>query len=357
MKIVIPKFIKRYLDFSNKNSLNDVVTFLLNDYYRKCYFGIRYKHLDYNFFVKNNELEKGLKNIGGILVYNFINGYDKLNKSIIYNYTKISTNDSIPIHNPLQYNVSTIQLTKNLMITDIVLTYDTPINDLKIINNLEGLNNNSILNSGTYINVFTRINNSINTNIWQIFYDKISMSYPLIFTRMWFTKDYYKDNINIGEWVDLPIGKYKGQTPLSDYYYECSREIIKDPITNLPVYRFNSQNMNGTIDNSVIKVENLVDIQNIQLTMGDLIIEFYYNVSQSIDLTKSNGVWKGPFYQKIKPYVIYNTNSLGQNTTSSYVLSIEQPSVLNILESTLQIDSFDNNNQIELRVDIDDNTF
>jgi hypothetical protein len=349
LKIVIPKFIERYINFPNKNSLNDVVTFLLNDNYRKCYFGIDYSHLDYNFFIRNNELESSLKNIGGILVNNFITGYDKLNKEIIYNYSEISSNDTITIHNPFQYNVITVRLTTSLTISSISAQYNTPTYDLYIINNFIGLNNNSIINSGTYINVFNKLNNSINTKLWNLYYNIINMSHPLVFTRMWFVKDYYKDNINIGQWVDLPIGKYKGQIPISDYFYECSKEIIIDNITNLPVYRFNSNNITNVIDNSVIKVNNLLDIDNKPLTMGDLIIEFYYNVSQSIDLQNNNLIWKGPVYQKISPYVIYNNIFQGQNNTSSYVLSIEQPSILTILESPLQIDLFIKLNDIEVR--------
>ena len=93
----------------------------------------------------------------------------------------------------------------------------------------------------------------------------------------------------------------------------------------------------------------MFDINGVLLTKGDIIFEFYYNISQSIDLSNNKGSWIGPIYQKIKPYVIYNNISNGQNNTNSYVLSIEQPDILNNFESTLQIDIFDAINIIELR--------
>ena len=346
LRLVIPKFIKKYLDFSSKDSISDISRILLSTTLKKCYLGLDYNHLNYNFIINNNELQNKLKNVGGILVYDFIVGIDTLDKSVIYNYATIK-NSTISIHNPFQYNVITIKLSANLTINQISSIHKTPFRDLQIINNFVGLNENSTINSNTYINVFNSLN--INTDIWQIYYDKIHKSFPLIFTKIWFTKDYYVNNINVGEWIDLNIGKYNGQTPLSDYIYECSREIMNLPTTNIDVYRFNSDNMNNVIDKSNTKIENMVDINGNKLTIGDIIFEFYYNISQSVDLSNNLGSWIGPIYQKIKPYVIYNNISNGQNNTNSYVLSIEQPDILNNLESTLQIDIFDGINIIELR--------
>ena len=344
--LVIPKFIKKYLDFPSKDSISDISRILLSTTLKKCYLGIDYNHLNYNFIISNFELQNKLKNVGGILVYDFIVGLNTLDKEVIYNYETIQ-NSTISIHNPFQYNVITIKLSDNLTINQISSIHKTPFRDLQIMNNFIGLNENSTIISNTYINVFNSLN--INTDLWQIYYDKIHKSFPLIFTKIWFTKDYYVNNINVGEWIDLNIGKYKGQTPLSDYIYECSREIINLPSKNIDVYRFNSDNMNNVIDKSNTKIENMFDINGVLLTKGDIIFEFYYNISQSIDLSNNKGSWIGPIYQKIKPYVIYNNISNGQNNTNSYVLSIEQPDILNNFESTLQIDIFDAINIIELR--------
>lgn len=346
LRIVIPKLIKKYVDFDSKNSVSDISRNLLSLGYLKCYLGIDYSHVNYNYYIINNELQNKLKNIGGILVYDFIVGLDTLKNFIIYNYEKI-TNSTIIIHNPFQYNVITIQLTTNTTINQIISTHKTPFRDLQIMNNFLGLNENSIINSGLYINVFNNLN--INTKLWQTFHDKIHKSYPLIFTKIWFTRDYYINNINIGQWVDLNIGKFRGQVPLSDYIYECSRDIINDSTKNIPVYRFNSNNMANVVDKSNTKIENMVDMNGDTLTIGDIIFEFYYNISQSIDLSNNQGSWQGPVYQKIKPYIIYNNISKGQNNTNSYVLSIEQPDILNNLESTLQIDMFDGSTLIEKR--------
>jgi hypothetical protein len=346
IRVVIPKFIKKYMDFSSKDNISDISRILLSTTLQKCYLGLEYNQINYDFFIKNNELQNKLKNVGGILVYNFIVGINTLDNTLIYNYETINSS-TINIHNPFQYNVITIQLTNNSTINQIISTHKTPFRDLQIINNFVGLNENSIINSGAYINVFNSL--KINTSLWQLYYDKIHKSFPLIFTKIWFTKDYYVNNINIGQWVDLNIGKYRGQIPLSDYIYECSRDIINDPIKNIPVYRFNSNNMANVQDKSNTKIENMVDINKDILTIGDIIIEFYYNISQSVDLSNNKGSWQGPVYQKIKPYIIYNNISNGQNNTNSYVLSIEQPDILNSMESTLQIDTFDGFNLIEER--------
>lgn len=346
LRIVIPKLIKKYLDFDSKNSVSDISRNLLSTGYSKCYLGIDYSHVNYNYFIKNNELQNKLKIIGGILVSDFIIGLDTLDNSVIYNFEKIN-NSTITIHNPFQYNVITIQLTTNNTINQISAAYKTAFRDLQIMNNFLGLNENSIINSGSYINVFNNLN--INTKLWQIFHDKIHKSFPLIFTKIWFTRDYYINNINIGQWVDLNIGKFRGQLPLSDYIYECSRDIMNDSTKNIPVYRFNSNNMVNVVDNSNTKIENMVDIDGVILTKGDIIFEFYYNISQSVDLSNNQGSWQGPVYQKIKPYIIYNNISKGQNNTNGYVLSIEQPDILNNLESTLKIDIFDGETFIEKR--------
>lgn len=346
IRIVIPTFIKKYLAFTSPNSISDISKNLLSSTLRKCYLGINYRHVNYNFFIKNNELQNKFKNIGGILVYDFIVGLNTLENFVIYNYQKI-INSTIPIHNPFQYDVVTVQLNSNLTINQIISTYKTPFIDLQVMNNLIGLNENSVINTGTYINVFNNLN--INTKLWQIFYDKIHKSHPLIFTKIWFTKDYYINNINVGEWVDLNIGKYKGQRPLSEYIFECSREIITDNVKNIPVYRFNSNNMSNVLDNSHTKLVNMVDINGQVLTIGDIIIEFYYNISKSVDLSSNQGSWVGPVYQKIKPYIIYNKISNGQNNKDTYVLSIEQPNILNDLEAILQIDLFNGTNLIETR--------
>jgi hypothetical protein len=354
LRLVIPKLIKKYMDFSFKNSISDISRILLSTTLKKSYFGIFYKHLNYNFFINNNELQNKLKNIGGILVYDFIVGLDTLNNNIIYNFTKIN-NSTISIHNPFQYNVVTIQLNTNMTINQIISTYKTPFIDLQVMNNLLGLNENSTINTGSYINVFNNLN--INTKLWQIYYDKIFKSHPLIFTKIWFTKDNYVNNVNVGEWIDLNIGKYKGQVPLSDFVFDCSREIIIDPIKNIPIYRFNTSNMSNVVDKSTTKITNMVDVNGEVLTIGDIIIEFYYNISKSVDLSNNLGSWVGPVYQKIKPYVIYNKISNGQNNTDSYVLSIEQPSILNNLESALQIDTYYDLDIIEKRNEINDKMY
>ena len=346
MRIVIPRFIKKYVDFAFKDSISDISRNLLSSTLKKSYLGINYRHVNYNFFIKNNELQNKLKNIGGILVYDFIVGLNTLENYVIYNYEKIN-NATIKIHNPFQYNVVTIQLNTSLTINQIISTYKTPFIDLQVMNNFLGLNENSVINTGTHINVFNNLN--INTKLWQIFYDKIHKSHPLIFTKIWFTKDNYINNINVGEWVDLNIGKYKGQRPLSEYIFECSRETIIDNVKNIPVYRFNSNNMANVLDNSNTKIINMVDINGEILTIGDIIIEFYYNISKSVDLSSNQGSWVGPVYQKIKPYIIYNKISNGQNNTDSYVLSIEQPNILNDLEGILEIDIFNGSNLIETR--------
>jgi len=354
IRIVIPRLIKRYVDFVSTDnnissiSISDISKNLLTSTLRKAYLGINYRQVNYNFFINNNELQNKLKNIGGILIFDFIVGLNTLDNYVIYNNEKI-TNSTIKIHNPFQYNVVTIQLTKNLSINQIITLYKTPFIDLQVMNNFLGYNENTIINMGTYINVFNNLR--INTRLWEIFYDKINKSHPLIFTKIWFTKDYFINNVNVGEWVDLNIGKFKGQRPLSEYIFESSREIIIDNVKNIPVYRFNSNNMSNVIDNSTTKIMNMVDVYGEVLTIGDIIIEFYYNVSKSVDLSNNQGSWLGPVYQKIKPYIIYNKIIGGQNNTNTYVLSIEQPNILNELEGILEIDLFSGSNLIELRND------
>lgn len=333
LRIVIPKLIKRYID-SGKTNITDISKNLITLGYPKSYLGINYNHVNYNFYIENNDLQDKLKNIGGILVIDFIVGLDTLNNSVIYNWQTI-TNSTITIHNPFQYNVIAIQLTTNLAIKEISKINKTPFQDLQIMNDFLGYNENTIINSGTFINVFNNVN--MNTKLWSTYYDDIHKSHPLIFTKIWFTKDYYVNNINVGEWVELNIGKYRGQFPLSEYIYECSREIITDPIKNIKVYRFNSDNMVNVIDNTFTKIENMVDMNKDKLTKSDIIFEFYYNTSQ---ISNTQGSWQGPVYQKIKPYVIYKGATRGQNNTNTEVLSIEQPDILNNLESTLQIDIF-----------------
>jgi len=325
MKIVIQNIINRYssLNQTQQDSQTYMSTYIAKGYIRN-YLGIKNYQLSHSHILKYRQLKNLLPSVGGVFVEKFVVGVDTYEGKYVFD--RVNKPQIVNVINPFQLKtrvttVSSEQSTKSIY--NIADENGMNVADLRSINNF---GDKVDIAHGAIINV---ADNTVQNSMWNIYHKEGKSRYPILLTHMWYARDKIVDGVNVGEWVDMSLGKYKGQSPLSRYSYEVSNAM--EEVNGNLLYKFRAGNVADMVDNSSVALAGKTDVNGNALQMGDIIFQFYYILDGS--------TWTGPVYDTVRPFVVFPTLN-GQNQSATKYLSTQLPNVFINYQRTLMLESY-----------------